>query len=71
MVLLTDLSDHCPTMLEMPNIDIYKKEPKQIHTRRLNPLNITKINERLHDIDWEALLDTQDTEMSTTYTRSP
>ena len=64
MVLLTDLSDHCPTMLEMPNIDIYKKEPKKIHTRRLNPLNITKINERLHGIDREALLDTHDTEMS-------
>ena len=29
MVLLTDLSDHCPTMLEMPNIDIYIKRTKR------------------------------------------
>ena len=29
MVLLTDLSDHCPTMLEMSNIEIYKKKTKE------------------------------------------
>ena len=29
MILLTDISDHCPTMLELPNIDIYKTEPKK------------------------------------------
>ena len=64
MVLLTDLSDHCPTMLEIPNLDIYKKQPKKIHTRKLDPLNITKINERLQETDWETLLDNQNTEMS-------
>ena len=64
MVLLTDLSDHYPTMLEIPNLDIYKKQPKKIHTRKLDPLNITKINEKLQETDWETLLDNQDTELS-------
>ena len=64
MILLTDLSDHCPTMLEMPNIDIYKTEPKKIYTRRLNPLNIKKINDKLQETDWETILDSLDTENS-------
>ena len=64
MVLLTDLSDHCPTMLEMSNIEIYKKKPKKINSRKLDSLNISKINERIHEIDWDTLLDSQDTETS-------
>ena len=64
MVSLTDLSDHCPTMLEMPNIDIYKTEPKKIYTRRLNPLYIKKINDRLQETDWETILESVDTENS-------
>ena len=64
MILLTDISDHCPTMLELPNIDIYKTEPKKIQTRKLNPINIKKINEKLHETNWESLLDNFDTEDS-------
>ena len=56
MILLTDLSDHCPTMLEIPNIDIYKTEPKKIHTRRLNPFNIKKINDKLQETNWKPYL---------------
>ena len=64
MILLTDISDHCPTMLELPNIDIYKTEPKKIQTRKLNPININKINDKLHETNWESLLDNLDTEDS-------
>ena len=63
MILLTDTSDHCPTMLELPNIDIYKTEPKKIQTRKLNPINIKKIY-KLHETNWESLLDNLDTEDS-------
>ena len=64
MILLTDISDHCPTMLELPNIDIYKTEPKKIQTRKLNPINIKKINDKLHETNWENLFDNLDTEDS-------
>ena len=64
MVLLTDISDHCPTMLSLPNLDIYKKHPKKLHTRKLDPSNIAKINERLKETDLETLLNTQNTELS-------
>ena len=62
MILLTDISDHCPTMLELPNIDIYKTEPKKY--KQLNPINIKKINDKLHETNWESLLDNLDTEDS-------
>ena len=64
MILLTDISDHCPTMLELPNIDIYKTEPKRIQTRKLNQINIKKINKKLQETNWENLLDNLDTEES-------
>ena len=64
MILLSDISDHCPTMLKLPNIDIYKTEPNKIQTRKLNPINIKKINDKLHETNWESLLDNLDTEDS-------
>ena len=64
MILLTDISDHCPIMLELPNIDIYKTEPKKIQTRKLNPINIKKINDKLHETNWESPLDNLETEDS-------
>ena len=64
MILLTDISDHCPTMLELPNIDIYKTGPKRIQTRKLNLINIEKINDKLQETNWENLLDNLDTEES-------
>ena len=64
MILLGDISDHCPTMLELPNIDIYKTEPKRIQTRKLNPINIKKINNILQETNWENLLDNFDREES-------
>ena len=64
MILLSDISDHCPTMLELPNIDVYKTEPKKVQTRKLNPINIKKINDKLHDINWNTELDNLDTEDS-------
>ena len=46
------------------NIDIYKTEPKKIQTRKLNPINKKKINDKLHETNWESLLDNLDTEDS-------
>ena len=64
MILLTDISDHCPTMLELPNIDIYKTEPNKIQTRKLNPIKIKKINDKLQETNWENLFDDLNTEDS-------
>ena len=64
MIILSDISDHCPTMIEMTNIDLYKKQPMKIQSRRLNTTNISKINEKLKNTDWNTLLDTHDTETS-------
>ena len=64
LILLTALSDHCPTMLEIPNIEIYKTEPKKIQTRKLNAPNIKKINDKLQETNWEILLDNLDTDDS-------
>ena len=64
MILLIDISDHCPTMLELPNIDIHKTEPKKMQTRKLDPINIKKINDKLHDTNWKTVFDNLDTEDS-------
>ena len=71
MIILTDLSDHYPTLLEISNLDIYKKQPMKIKTRKLDHNNVVRINDKLETIDWDSLLNDVDTESScNTYQRT-
>ena len=71
MIIVTDLSDHYPTLLEIPNLDIYKKQPMKISTRKLDYNSVAKINDKLETIDWNSLLNNLDTESSfNTYQRT-
>ena len=59
-IIISDLSDHFPCLLKIGNHHPFKKQPKVLTTRAINPENLLKINTRLSDIDWNMELHTPD-----------
>ena len=55
-IIISDLSDHFPCLLQIRNQDLFKKEPKVIKTRALNPEKIQEINRRISNVDWSEEL---------------
>ena len=50
-----DISDHLPTHITIPNIDIYKRIPTKVTTRAINDHKIKEIKEELNRQHWTVL----------------
>ena len=59
-IIISDLSDYFPCLLKIGNHHPFKKQPKVLTTRAINPENLLEINTRLSDIDWNMELHTPD-----------
>ena len=59
-IIISDLSDHFPCLLQIGNLDPFKKQPKFLTTRALNPEKILEINAKLSTIDWNEDLNIPD-----------
>ena len=54
-IYVSDISDHLPTMITMPNIHPYRKPATKVISRSLTPENIAKIKIALQQQNWESL----------------
>ena len=52
---IDDISDHLPILINIPNIDVYKKIPTKITTRAINDQKTKQIKEELDKQDWTNL----------------
>ena len=59
-LLLSDISDHLPTLLLLKQTKVRDKSPIEFESRNLNAHKIAKINENLKSIDWNGLLNQND-----------
>ena len=55
--LVSDISDHLPTLALLKQTKHIIKEPQHLKSRKLNDNNIEKIKEKLNDINWQNILD--------------
>ena len=55
-IVISDLSDHFPCLLQLCDNSILTKPPKKIITRGLNQEKVVKVNNILHEINWEEEL---------------
>ena len=51
-ILISDLSDHFPCLLNMTYSNLFTKKTSTITTRGLNPSKVEEIKQRLHEVDW-------------------
>ena len=56
-ILVSDISDHLPTLALLKQTKHIIKEPLHLKSRKLNDNNIEKIKEKLNDINWQNMLD--------------
>ena len=63
---ISDISDHLPLILNIKNLNPYKKTAKHITTRKLDTEKMNQINERMKVENWEELLQNKDTNESFT-----
>ena len=55
-ILVSDISDHLPTLALLKKTKHIIKEPLLLKSRKLNDNNIEKIKEKLNDINWQNML---------------
>ena len=55
-IILSDISDHYPCLLTIQDETLFKKQPKRIQTRKLDPTKIDIINCKLSSVEWEQEL---------------
>ena len=55
-ILLSNLSDHLPSYVEINEFYAGKKEATKIKKRKLNNENLNKIKEDIGSIEWESIL---------------
>ena len=55
-ILLTDISDHLPSLVLLEQTKFLNKDPLEFVTRNLNDHKLNLINEKLYDIDWNGNL---------------
>ena len=55
-ILQSDISDHLPCLVSLPNIRKSKREPLKIKSRNLSDKHIKKLNGKLESIDWNSML---------------
>ena len=63
---ISDISDHLPLVLNIKNLNPYKKIAKHITTRKLDIKKMKQINDKMAIEDWEKLLENKDTNESFT-----
>ena len=63
-IILSDLSDHFPCMLNIKNINLFSKKHATVKTRGLNPPKIEEIKMKLCQVDWDELLANKSTDNS-------
>ena len=63
-IILSDLSDHFPCMLNIKNTKLFSKKQTTVKTRGLNPSKIEEIKLKLAQIDWDNLLANKPTDKS-------
>ena len=62
-ILISDISDHFPCLLNIALPYLFCKQPKRITTRALNALKITEINKKILEIDWITKLENQNVDL--------
>ena len=60
-ILISDLSDHFPCLLNIHNTQLFKRMKSRITTRGLNNRKIEEINVKLNQINWTEELDHKNT----------
>ena len=63
-IILSDLSDHFPCMLNIKNTKLFRKKQVTVKTRGLNPSKMEEIKRKLSQVDWEELLANKPTDKS-------
>ena len=56
-ILVSDISDHLPTLALLKQTKHMIKEPLHLKSRELNDNNIEKLKEKPKDINWQNMLD--------------
>ena len=55
-IILNDISDHLPTLALLKQTKMLNKEPLEFVSRNLNEKKISRINEKLSNVDWVGTL---------------
>ena len=63
-IIVSDLSDHFPCILNVKNTNLFKKKQATIQTRGLNPSKIENIKKKLSQVNWNELLADKTTDNS-------
>ena len=66
-ILLSDISDHLPSLVLLKQTKLLNKEPLEFTSRNLNEQKLKLINEKLHDIDWNGNLTSSDINLNFDY----
>ena len=56
-IIVSDISDHYPCLLTIPDETLFKKHAKRIQTRRLDPTKMDIITNKLSSVKWENKLE--------------
>ena len=66
-ILLSDISDHLPSLVLLKQTKLLNKEPLEFTSRNPNGQKLKLINEKLHDIDWNGNLTSSDVNLNFDY----
>ena len=66
-ILLSDISDHLPSLVLLKQTKLLNKEPLEFTSRNLNEQKLKLTNEKLHDIDWNGNLTSSDVNLNFNY----
>ena len=70
-ILLSDISDHLPSLVLLKQTKLLNKEPLEFTSRNLNEQKLKLINEKLHDIGWNGNLTSSDVNLNFNYLSNP
>ena len=59
-IIINDMSDHHPTVALLKQTKFTNKSPIEFQSRKLNEDKISKINQMLHNVDWNGNLNSKD-----------
>ena len=62
MIILDDISDHLPTVALVKQTKLHGKTPIEFHSRDLSDTILTQIREKLNQVDWNGVLNSEDCE---------
>ena len=59
-IIINDISDHLPTLTMMKQTRVSDKNAIEFHSRKLNDNKIHQINDEIHAVDWNGVLNSKD-----------